>query len=95
MRLLDLEPRWYVLHTGGPRVGFTFKCPHCQQQRLGVAVHDAGHRIISEQEPDAHPPGYIWQITNGVDFHDISLAPSVDASKVGHWHGYITNGECA
>jgi Family of unknown function (DUF6527) len=92
MKLLELEPRWYVLHEAGVRVGFTFACPHCQTLRLGVAVHDAGHRVISEQEPDAHPPGTVWQITGGHDFHDISLTPSVDASKFGHWHGYITNG---
>lgn len=93
MKLEELEPRWYVLHEGGPKVGFTFKCPHCQQIRLGVAVHDAGHGIISAQEPDTHPPGYIWTITSGIDFHNISLSPSIDASNFGHWHGYITDGE--
>lgn len=93
MNLTNLEPRWYVLHEGGPRIGFTFKCPHCQTKRLGVAVHDSGHLIISTQEPDAFPPGCIWNITGGTDFHNISLNPSVDASQVGHWHGWITNGE--
>lgn len=93
MRLVDLNPRWYVLHDGGPRVGFTFNCPHCQTIRLGVAVHDEGHRIISVEEPDAHPPGTVWNIAGGNDFHDISLTPSIDASHFGHWHGSITNGE--
>jgi hypothetical protein len=94
MKLLEQDPRWYVLHDGGPRVGFTFECPHCSSQRLGIAVHDAGHRIISAEEPEAHPPGFIWEITAGADFHDISLSPSIDASKCGHWHGHITGGEC-
>jgi len=93
MKLIELEPRWYVLHDGGPRVGFTFICPHCLQQRLGIAVHDSGRREIEEQEPEAHPPGTVWQITNGSDFHDLSLSPSIDASHVGHWHGWITIGE--
>jgi len=93
MKLLELEPHWYVLHDGGPRVGFTFQCPHCRTVRLAVAVHDSAHRIIAEAEPDTHGPGYIWTITGGTDFHDISLTPSVDASKFGHWHGMITNGE--
>ena len=92
MKLTELEPRWFVLHEGGPRVGFTFQCPHCKESRLGVAIHEAGKTIIPEQEPDAHGPGYIWQMT-GTDFHDLSLTPSVDASKFGHWHGMLTNGE--
>jgi hypothetical protein len=93
MKLTELEPRWYVLHDGGPRVGFTFYCPCCKTQRLGIAVHDEGHRIIKEQEPSAARPERVWEITGGTDFHDISLAPSVDASGCGHWHGNIQNGE--
>lgn len=92
MTLTELNPRWYVLHEGGPRVGFTFDCPHCRALRLSVGVHDEAHRIIREQEPDAHPPGFVWQITGGTDFHDISITPSVDASKWGCWHGFITAG---
>lgn len=95
MKLTELNPRWYVLRDGGPRVGFTFDCPHCRTQRLGIAVHDEGHRIIAAQEPQAFPPGTVWQITGGVDFHDISLTPSIDASGFGHWHGFITFGEAA
>jgi hypothetical protein len=38
------------------------------------------------------PPGTLWQRT-GDTFNSISLSPSIDASKAGHWHGYITNGE--
>jgi hypothetical protein len=93
MKLSDLNPRWFVLHDGGPRVGFTFNCPHCQHIRLGVSIHDEGHRVISDQEPGAHPPGTVWNVVGGSDFHDISITPSVDASSFGHWHGMITNGE--
>ena len=92
MRLVELEPRWFVLHDGGQRVGFTFQCPHCKNVRLGVAVHDEGKRIIQEQESDAHGPGTVWKML-GTDFHDLSLIPSVDASAFGHWHGMLTNGE--
>jgi hypothetical protein len=96
MRLCDLSPKWYVLHEGGPRVGFTFLCPHCRAHRMGIAVHDQGHRIITEAEEDTHAPraGFVWQITGGTDFHDISVTPSVDGSSFGCWHGFITNGEC-
>lgn len=38
------------------------------------------------------PPGVHWK-REGDAFDTLSLTPSVDASKSGHWHGYITNGE--
>jgi Family of unknown function (DUF6527) len=34
----------------------------------------------------------VWK-RNGETFADLTLAPSIDASKSGHWHGFITNGE--
>jgi Family of unknown function (DUF6527) len=99
MKLIDLEPKWYVLHEGGPRTGLTFQCPHCRQVRLGVAFHPHGVAAIAEHEPDAHQPtGPIWTIAGDQDCHsfeNVTLTPSVDASKFGHWHGFITNGECA
>ena len=27
-------------------------------------------------------------------FDNISITPSLDSSLAGHWHGYVTNGEC-
>ncbi len=38
------------------------------------------------------PPGTHWTRA-GETFDLLSLAPSVDASKSGHWHGFVTNGE--
>lgn len=38
------------------------------------------------------PPGYSWQRV-GETFDSLSLSPSVDASKAGCWHGFLTNGE--
>ena len=35
----------------------------------------------------------VWAVASGEGFVDLSLTPSVDASKAGHWHGFITNGE--
>jgi hypothetical protein len=37
-------------------------------------------------------PSTLWQRT-GETFEDLTLSPSVDASKSGHWHGYISNGQ--
>jgi hypothetical protein len=33
-----------------------------------------------------------WR-ASGDTFEAMTLTPSVDASKEGHWHGHITNGE--
>jgi hypothetical protein len=95
VRLIDLEPRWYTLEDRDVRVGFSFDCPHCTLVRLGVAVHDKGHRVLGAAKEVTHPPaeGRVWEITAGNSFQDISLQPSIDASQVGHWHGHITNGE--
>jgi uncharacterized protein DUF6527 len=38
------------------------------------------------------PPGYLWTRT-GDTFEMLTLSPSVDASKAGCWHGFVTNGE--
>jgi len=81
-----------VLEQGGPRVGLTFECPHCLRTRLGVVFHHRGHEAIEDDYIRAHTPDNIWAL-DGDGFEDLSLSPSVDASKVGHWHGFITAGE--
>ncbi|HWE98827.1 MAG TPA: DUF6527 family protein [Caulobacteraceae bacterium] len=97
MRLLDLDPRWFVLEDGGPKVGLTFDCPHCRETRLGVAFHHAmhaadedGYILARHGSTDA---GHIWTLSGPDDFASLSLSPSVDASSTGHWHGFVTNGE--
>jgi hypothetical protein len=39
------------------------------------------------------PPGVVWGRT-GDTFDTLTLSPSVDASAAGHWHGWVSNGEC-
>src|ERR1035437_4459311 len=99
MKLTELNPRWYVLHEGGPKVGLTFDCPHCRARRLGVAFHHAGGDMIADAVPDTHGPGEnSWTISGDQDTHsfeNVTLMPSVDASSFGCWHGFITNGEIA
>lgn len=34
-----------------------------------------------------------WKITEGSDFTNLSVTPSIDGSAGGLWHGYITGGE--
>lgn len=94
MKLTDLNPRWYVYQPGGPRIGLTFDCPHCNFTRLGVAFHHKGHELFEDNVVHVkHPTEYVWNLDSKEDFATLTLTPSIDASKSGHWHGFITNGE--
>jgi hypothetical protein len=77
-------------------MGFTFDCPHCpanDRHRLSVAVHQDGLIDPEPDNPKCSTPGYVSSMTDGENWDTLSLIPSVDASKSGHWHGFITNGE--
>jgi hypothetical protein len=97
VKLTELEPRYFVRHEGGQPVGITFDClckPNCPS-RLAIALHMDGTNF----DPDPSNPQQfeagdtIWTITSGDSFENLSLSPSIDASKAGHWHGFIMNGE--
>jgi hypothetical protein len=99
MRLVDLEPRYFVRGEGGHPVGITFDCPCCvgkeHGSRLAVAIHMDGTNFDPDPDnPQQFETGEtIWTVASGDSFDNISLTPSVDASGAGHWHGYITGGE--
>lgn len=99
MKLIDLKPRWFVLEDGGPRVGLHFLCPHCLQQIIGVAFHHDGKAAMEDAYILAHHGAddtqHIWDLQGQDDFATLTLKPSVDASASGHWHGWITKGECS
>lgn len=97
MRLLELSPRW--IH---PNL-FVFLCPHCKKDLLScknvvmraqqqfdlfeaALGKDWNFIIVPCEEEKA------WNFS-GTDFETLSITPSLDASKSGHWHGHITNGE--
>lgn len=97
IKLTELAPRFYVLEKGGPIVGLSFMCPHCEQIRLAVAFHHSGHaemddRYIKAFYPDSNEN--IWNLEGQENFETLTLAPSIDASAHGHWHGNITDGRC-
>lgn len=48
---------------------------------------------VLEKGQTVIPPGYLWR-RSGDTFEGLTLAPSVDASPAGCWHGFVTNGEC-
>lgn len=100
MRLSELDPQWLI--DDGKRLGVTFLCPHCQKVRVGaksapLSMRDQ-MRIFARDFPNNG--GQIvpmnescsWTIT-GADCETMTITPSIDASKSGHWHGYVTNGE--
>lgn len=97
MRLVDLNPRWLVLEAGGPIVGLNFDCPHCQNTRLAVCFHHTGAAAAEDGYILAHHGAddaqHIWDLAGQGDFETLTLAPSIDASKSGHWHGFIQGGE--
>lgn len=51
--------------------------------------------VMFRNPVDGGPPfpeaARLWERT-GEDFDDLTLSPSVDASVLGHWHGFIRNG---
>lgn len=109
MKLTELEPRWASAYAApeGTKQGITFLCPHCRVVRLAV-FFDAPicgspavdikqlHRDISEVENhplrDVHVGAVLWH-REGDSFETLTLTPSIDASRWGCWHGFITGGE--
>lgn len=114
MKLVDLDPSWIT--KGGRVIGVRFICPNND----GPGPHPEGHSVcvLFANPPDgghAHPDdpscpgnngGNRWMRT-GIDFEDMTLAPSVDCTRgencprydhtnCGHtacWHGNVNNGE--
>lgn len=100
MKLLDLDPRWFGLNTivgvaKTIRLGLTFQCPCCigteRETRLAVPFDPPidPNKLLSQTT--WVQPSPVWA-REGDTFADLTLSPSVDASAVGHWHGFITNG---
>ena len=92
-----------AVHTPDRRgMGITFACPHCVAMRPNAPLERGGviqflgvffkNSIDGQPHTDDVPLTRLW-LRVGTDFETLSLTPSIDASKSGHWHGFITNGE--
>jgi hypothetical protein len=97
MRLTDLDPRWLS------ETRFAFKCPHCREIWLTCQTEptpmgkqcDENEAALGEDALYCPAnPETKWAVSSR-NFAEISVTPSIDASKAGHWHGFITNGEIA
>lgn len=84
-------------------LGISFMCPLHRQPSDRLAVWfanpvDGGepHVDHTHVDPATHMivhdhPKHLWQRVHHT-FEDLTLSPSVDASKYGHWHGFIAEG---
>lgn len=105
MRLSDLEPRWihpnlFVFRCPHCRE-VLLSCKNMEmtikQQReiFEKEFGDEWNQLIVPCKPEQS-----WLISGSVPIDtraafimDLTVAPSIDASAAGHWHGNITNGE--
>ena len=109
MRISELNPKWIGIDgqlyglNGKALCGIRFNCPHCGE-RLAVMFKpfidpNNLYRNVAWAFPDAPNPNTgevssikFWDRT-GDTFENLTLAPSIDCSASGHWHGFIKNGE--
>ena len=108
MKLLELDPKWWTVdgrvvgchflcpHCRKESVGIAFANP-VDGGAPGPAILAGGmpkevHAALFENRIFTIPPGHQWTRT-GDTFENLSLTPSVDASRAGCWHGFVTNGE--
>jgi hypothetical protein len=99
MRLSELNPKWCALREGGDAIAISFECPHCRECKLVVFFADPvdtnglpGIDLDVTHYIAEHPERPYWHRT-GDTYDTLTLSPSVDVSKHGHWHGFVTNGD--
>lgn len=103
MKLTELNPHWITFsqNCGVPvYIGMTFRCPHCPAGDRGetgyIAVYFDKPVDPEQWLPRCEPLGKLaefqWHRV-GETFETLTLTPSINAGGVGHWHGWITNGE--
>lgn len=97
MKLTELNPKWWS-ELGRSGQGIRFDCP-CAKCRGPAPTHRPPFLIsvafanpLDGGAPVQDKEREYWARTSNT-FETLTLAPSIDASKYGHWHGYLTNGE--
>jgi hypothetical protein len=103
MKLTDLDPRWLI--KDGRRIGFTFISPTDPKWRQSCFVEKTPHKVqwdLFELAYGEHcavqgcNTDAAWIIEGEIDkadFTTMSVTPSLDGSKGGLWHGFITRGQ--
>ncbi len=105
MRLVELDPQWIM--KDGKRIGFHFLSPVHQPGSMGASRWRQScfpdppptreqWELFDELDVQGCNPAAHWQIAGGIEsatFETMTVTPSLDGSKGGLWHGFITNGE--
>jgi hypothetical protein len=106
MKLTELEPRWIhpnvfvFLCPHCRKIFLTCKnVSMSSQEQYDLFEKEFGEDWNMLVVPSN--PAVSWSISGSVPTDtkaafvtDLTVAPSIDASASGHWHGRITNGEC-
>jgi hypothetical protein len=96
--LVDLAPHW-IVDAARRRVGVRFDCPTCPSHEGAVQIcvlfanpPDGGLAAPAGSQLPGENDGRRWT-RSGDALEVMSLQPSVDCSKCGHWHGFLAHGE--
>lgn len=79
------------------KIAVFFKNPVCGSPAVDLeellrVQCDCDHPKYEQWLHDHHIGSCLWQRT-GDSFENLTLTPSIDCSKWGGWHGYLTNGQ--
>lgn len=86
MKLLDLQPQWIYQKYGayGRIVGVRFQCPKCRGCQIAVLFlnpPDGGPSQPPDENFCGNHGGRRWA-RSGLEFNELSISPSIDASIV-------------
>lgn len=87
-RLVDLEPEWWAESPGRFGQGLSFRCPHCDATRIAVAFKNP----VDGGEAADFKDGLL-SVRMGAGFDKLTVRPLVNARRIGHGAGFITDGE--
>lgn len=85
----------FVSPKGRHGVAVQFRCPCCLATERATRIIVPFMNPIDGGSPDPslNAKGILW-VRHGDTLETLSLTPSVDYSHAGHWHGFVSNGEC-
>ena len=96
-RLIDLDATW-IHDESGHRVGVRFDWPTCPAHEGAVQVcvlfanPPDGPAVAAGSSFPGENEGRRWT-RDGETLDAMTLSPSVDCSRCGHWHGFVRAGD--